>query len=284
MFQLPYHHVVIVSDSELSVTEDCPGRFKLHHHNLSPLLGLTCVASVLICHDVTIGLQFIDQVCVSQIGDAGMVDKGHQRVQSPSVNIGDSELETVCEENPDQAPGQLLCDPWHSAGQQGGHPLIGRSHLSIKISLLVVIHKLKEPFEHLRVAGLQETESDWEDDVEHARGVPDLGQGPALLLAVCPGGLADCAEDVTTDRTSGEAAPPGAADHADPAGGGAQQDGRVGQHGLAGPDLPGRHQAPATSGPGAHSERELGRQHRDQAALLPHQLHGQEENIGWCER
>ena len=283
MFQLlAYRHVVIVSDSELGVREDCPSRLQLHNHDLSPLLALTCVAImwVYFCLDVTVCLQFVDQVSVSQIGDAGMVDQGHQRIQSPGVNIGDPKLETVCEEDSDQPPGHLLGDSGDSAGQEGGHPLIGHSHLRVQISLLVVIHKLKEPFEHLWVACLQETESDREDDVEHARGVSYLGQRLALLLPVCPGGLADTADHVTTARTLEEAASLGAAHHADIGRGGAQQDGGVCQHGLAWPDLPGRHKAPATPGPGAHSERELGRQHRHQEALLPHQLHGQEENTG----
>ena len=79
---------------------------------------------------------------------------------------------------------------------------------------------------------------------------------------------------MATAWTPEEAASLCAADNADHSRGGAQEDGGVCEHGLAGPDLSGRHQTPATPRPRAHSEGELGRQHRHQAALLPHQLHG----------
>ena len=203
------------------------------------------------------------------VGHAGVVDQRHQGVEGPGVNVRHFELEAVGEENSDNPGGQRLPQP-QRAGDQSDHPLGGLPQLLVPVPLLVVVHVLQQPLEHLRVPGPEQAEPDGQDDVVHVLGVAAHGECPALLLVVVTGGTQSVSA-VSALPAGGAGA---AADHADPGGGRPHQDGRVREDGLAGPDLPAGHQASPRHGRLSHSEGELGGQAGPEDSLtVPHQLH-----------
>ena len=123
-----HRHVVVISDCQLCVGQDRPLGLQLHHDDLAVDV-------------VLLALQPAHEVGVAHVRHAGVVYQGDQRVQSSGVYIGDFELEAVCEQDPDNPPGQTPGQP-QRPGHEEDHPLRGAPHLLVPVPLLVVVHIL----------------------------------------------------------------------------------------------------------------------------------------------
>lgn len=147
-----------------------------------------------------------------------MVEQGDERVERARLDTARRELEAVREEDPDNPVRELRTDAAHTAGDYGGHPLRrGSDPLVPPVPLLVVVHVLEQPLEHLPVLGPEQGESDRQDEVEHLPGAADPGEDGALRRGVV--GLRAQGADEEPAAGAAPAVPVGAA-HDTHAGGG----------------------------------------------------------------
>jgi hypothetical protein len=135
-------------------------------------------------------LDLLNEVCVEQIRHTRMVDQRHQRIERPGAHGPQAQLETVCEEHPNDANRLGRRHRGHAGGHQGRHALRRAAQRGVGgMARSAVVHVLAQPLVHVRILLAQQGKSYRQHHVvEIAAAADGSGGGSAAAAEAGQGG------------------------------------------------------------------------------------------------